>query len=105
MMHEKHISALPSINDSNQGSDSVFRNPYIHARTIEWKGYHDLPERTETAETDRNGPKRTGMDRNGLSWVPKRTLVDTETDRDGPERTETDFHGYRNGLSGYRNGL
>ena len=38
-------------------------------------------------ETDRNGPKRTG------------------TDRNGPERTETDFHGYRNGLSEYRNGL
>ena len=57
-------------------------------------------------------PKRTGTDRNGLSWipkrtfwVPKRTLVDTETDRNGPERTETDFLGYRNGLSGYRNGL
>ena len=30
--------------------------------------------------------------------------MDTETDRDGPERTETDFPGYRNGLSGYRNG-
>ena len=25
-------------------------------------------------ETDRNGPKRTGTDRNGLSWIPKRTL-------------------------------
>ena len=51
--------------------------------------YHDLPERTET---DRNGPKRTFVDtetdslstetdslgteteRNGLSWIPKRTL-------------------------------
>ena len=70
------------------------------------------------------------MDRNGLSWipkrtfwVPKRTLVDTETDRDGPKRTgtdrngpkrtfvgtetdflgtETDFSGYRNGLFGYK---
>ena len=29
----------------------------------------------------------------------------TGTDRNGPERTETDFRGYRNGLSGYRNGL
>ena len=52
--------------------------------------------------TDRDGPERTGTDRNGLSWipkrtfwVPKRTLMNTETDRDGPERTETD----RNGLS------
>ena len=50
--------------------------------------------------TYRNGPKRTGTDRNGLSWipkrtfwVPKRTLVDTETDRDGPERTKTDRNG------------
>ena len=72
-------------------------------------GYHDLLERTETG---RNGPRRAGTDRNGLSWLPKRTfcvpkqtLVDTETDRDGLERTETDFRGYRNGLSGYRNGL
>ena len=72
--------------------------------------------------TDQNGPERTETDWNG----PKRTFVDTETDflgtetdfngyrngprrtgtdRNGPERTETDFRGYRNGLSGYRNGL
>ena len=50
--------------------------------------------------TYRNGPKRTGTDRNGLLWipkrtfwVPKRTLVDTETDRDGQEWTETDRNG------------
>ena len=29
----------------------------------------------------------------------------TETNRNEPKRTETDFRGYRNGLTGYRNGL
>ena len=37
----------------------------------------------------------------GYHDLPERT----ETDRIGPKRTETDFCGYRNGLSGYRNGL
>ena len=74
----------------------------------------------------RNWPRRNGTDRNGLSWIPKRTflvlkrsLVDTETGRDGPERTETDrngpkrtfvdtetdFLGTETDLSGYQNGL
>ena len=51
--------------------------------------YHDLPKRTGTdfrgyrnglseyrngLSGYRNGPERTGTDRNGLSWIPKRTL-------------------------------
>ena len=53
-------------------------------------------------ETDRNGPKRTGTDRNGPTKIPKRTSVGTETDRNGlqwlPKRTGTDFSSYRNEL-------
>ena len=82
----------------------------IAPQEAEMAGYHDLPERTET---DRNGlswipkrtfwvPKRTGTDRNG----PERTFLDTETDFLGTETdflgTETDFSGYRNGLFGYK---
>ena len=56
-------------------------------------------------ETDRDGPKRTGTDQNGLSWIPKRT----GTDQNGPKRTfldtETDFLGTETEFLGSRNGL
>ena len=37
-------------------------------------GFGPVCRFTETDRTDRNGPERTGTDRNGLSWIPKRTL-------------------------------
>ena len=78
----------------------------VYCLVVHYIGYHDLPERTET---DRNGPKRTFVD-------TETDFLGTETDfsgyRNGPRRTGTDrngpkrtFFGYRNGLSGYRNGL
>ena len=59
-------------------------------------------------ETDRNGPKGTGTDRNGLTKIPKRTSMGTETERNGLQwvlkRTGTSAHTEKRTSMGTRKG-
>ena len=72
----------------------VLANPAYCELQASLKGHHSFRV-SRLTETDWNGPRRTGTDRNGHTKIPKQTSMGTETDLNGiqwvPKGTRTDF--------------